>query len=1562
MANFQPGVLTTLGAALNAKVEAAQTLLRFTKVSTSSHQYADGDDLTALTALDSPEQDGEISLITIENSTEVEVNSIILNTDVTTAYPVWTLGLFATDPDVGEILYMVIRAVPPADTMPAGSGAGSNSGAVIRAKILIAVNDATQVDTTVSLESPVTNEALENAVSTIRAEIEKQIDGWKIYSEVGAVSSSFLPETYYLTNVLSAMSNKSFLFQSQTVANPNLPGTGIGQLNVTKRDANSISLVFYSRSTTTNTFEKYSAVANLSWSTRLSDWQSSNFVIDPAPIYNGNDVTAGDNYPYYLVVQPNDEPFPIDTNFTLQFMPIYAFSPGKVLRLRDENQQWVDFEILGVDGKPLPDGAWSAQVLITLQVLGGQRKCFFNKGGAASIVQSDLTSDWAVVAANGHPFSTSYNINSVAFANNRFILAAINSSNNGLYAVNVDVPNGDWELFLNPGIPPVVAENVMIGYLNHYYYFLTDRANGARFLYWINTFDNTNGSWSGTLGVFTALQRSVQTLDAVVGLYSPDDGSFVKSIVSFSGGRVTNAQTAMYGVFGNIEMFIEDFSSFEYGLGSYALMQRVDPEAYTEIPGNGMTSAQRLLITSNLFDFQWVDIKINSNNQTFDLVANNYAPRELCYGNGRFVAVLDNYTSANADTVLAYSYDLLNWKLVTDAGFENITFKNCEIIFSHQKFLLTNPNSTIGYISDDGINWQQFEVAEFKTEIIVPAKHILVSGHGTVAHLSEERGELSMAGDPSVYNLPTSDMIATDRQTLDADGNIVVSSRKTPFYEVSGSHFDYMRGYFREENPLTAGQVRYRARGVARIEGGFIFITDDITSLYAIYDGSDEVITLDCWPAALAAKAGGFTSIAAYGSLVIVGVYGGNYDDYTVLVSEDNGDSWEYKAIPISADYSSLTYTETTFVRFAGGEFFLFPPYTDFRSTWPMRVIHARKPTDWNDFLAKMKTATFANTFQLNTNPRVLFCQSRWTFQGNPRANIVASTSDFSIFTSATRNSGGFTFSKNGYLFTMYLDSPTNFQTTGSYDGGINWFSSLGFQGSGVEWWYKVYPDFYDVSGASKDGEIDVDYFLRMGLSGMHNMAIGETDSYIVEDSAQFWVDGIADTPKVYRGRGIPAANEADIISNRLAIISHKYGGLVARQGTIMTALSPSYNATTNPYVNWYFNSVNPRIIRARPFVYPRYDWRSYVVSDTAISTVVTGITAPLAISPKNDFLAVPTLGRVDAIHFFKIEDDPSGAGLPTIGRTPYGFNYDGLFCIAFGFGYSPTTPQRYYAISMEYVENGDVQISQFTINRENNSLTTPTQSTVRTNQLPPITGRVNDSLFMSVGDSLYVIGGIANSRNVIFTTVHIFEGAKSVTSFTTEDADATNAPVLSASPNKEKIAIFAGNRLSLMKIGISGTVQSDVSFSNPVKDNLEPKAVIWISDEEIVAIKSSDSMRTNIRYKIVQSGTTTTITMVGETHGGSPIITDLASVSPDGKMLVAGEFSSINTGDWFLGEILDEGIPVGTFSPEYLGENMPCKSGVWFNGDKPAVMTFSDGTTSTRLKFFGEPGSLILE
>ena len=115
MANWSAFTLTDKGLALQAKVNAGSTELKFTKFVIGSG--VPSGTINSMTELAHKEMDVPINQISVEKNT-VTMSGVITNTGVSVGFTLQEFGLNATDPDEGEILYGVMTDPNP-DFIPA---------------------------------------------------------------------------------------------------------------------------------------------------------------------------------------------------------------------------------------------------------------------------------------------------------------------------------------------------------------------------------------------------------------------------------------------------------------------------------------------------------------------------------------------------------------------------------------------------------------------------------------------------------------------------------------------------------------------------------------------------------------------------------------------------------------------------------------------------------------------------------------------------------------------------------------------------------------------------------------------------------------------------------------------------------------------------------------------------------------------------------------------------------------------------------------------------------------------------------------------------------------------------------------------------------------------------------------------------------------------------------------------------------------------------------------------------------------------------------------------------
>lgn len=167
MAQFRTMILTDRGRDLVAKIVAGSSGVAFTKVGLSSQAYADNA-IPALTALSNVKQTVQVSRVTKISTAAVKIEAAIDNLNVTQGYTLASIGLYATDPDLGEILYGVSGS-DVSGYVPAYNGV-TVSG--IYVNLTTSVNNASNVNLQVNPAATATVadiQALQEEISDLQA-------------------------------------------------------------------------------------------------------------------------------------------------------------------------------------------------------------------------------------------------------------------------------------------------------------------------------------------------------------------------------------------------------------------------------------------------------------------------------------------------------------------------------------------------------------------------------------------------------------------------------------------------------------------------------------------------------------------------------------------------------------------------------------------------------------------------------------------------------------------------------------------------------------------------------------------------------------------------------------------------------------------------------------------------------------------------------------------------------------------------------------------------------------------------------------------------------------------------------------------------------------------------------------------------------------------------------------------------------------------------------------------------------------------------------------------------
>ena len=154
MAEWSNATMTDVGADLQAKVNAGKTKLTFTKIKVGSGINATNP--LALTDVLSSKWE-TTNFVVKQEGKIVSVDTFITNNGITEAFRMSEIGLFAQDPDKGEVLYAYLTDHEP-DRMPAEGGS-----VVVSQELTIGMvfSNTGNVSLTVNMGALVTHEQLE---------------------------------------------------------------------------------------------------------------------------------------------------------------------------------------------------------------------------------------------------------------------------------------------------------------------------------------------------------------------------------------------------------------------------------------------------------------------------------------------------------------------------------------------------------------------------------------------------------------------------------------------------------------------------------------------------------------------------------------------------------------------------------------------------------------------------------------------------------------------------------------------------------------------------------------------------------------------------------------------------------------------------------------------------------------------------------------------------------------------------------------------------------------------------------------------------------------------------------------------------------------------------------------------------------------------------------------------------------------------------------------------------------------------------------------------------------
>lgn len=175
MPAFNRAIITDKGLALNTKANNGECSIVFTKAASGSGTYEEGYDFTQCTSLKEQKQTFSFNKKTKQSNRTVMLRTILTNEGLLEGYYINEFGIFATDPDEGEILYSIATAVSgQAEYMPVKATGAAPSTSTIES--YVSVSNADSVTIEVSQGAYALQEDLDALEERVTA-IETELDG-----------------------------------------------------------------------------------------------------------------------------------------------------------------------------------------------------------------------------------------------------------------------------------------------------------------------------------------------------------------------------------------------------------------------------------------------------------------------------------------------------------------------------------------------------------------------------------------------------------------------------------------------------------------------------------------------------------------------------------------------------------------------------------------------------------------------------------------------------------------------------------------------------------------------------------------------------------------------------------------------------------------------------------------------------------------------------------------------------------------------------------------------------------------------------------------------------------------------------------------------------------------------------------------------------------------------------------------------------------------------------------------------------------------------------------------
>lgn len=228
MANFKTTIITKKGHALMAKLSANVATMKFTKVCSSDFDYSNlnNSELEQVVTFKNLKQTVLPDLIKVVNTTTVKVNATITNTNLTEGYYLRTIGLFALDPDEGEILYS-ITPTSEADYMAADNGI-TKSG--ISLDLLTTISNSENVNLQIDPNATISADTFYNVVGDVAA---LENEGSNLVDGINKNTTSLNENTQEIENIKKILSTTFSVAEGYKAS-----------LNAIKKDSNGRCILY----------------------------------------------------------------------------------------------------------------------------------------------------------------------------------------------------------------------------------------------------------------------------------------------------------------------------------------------------------------------------------------------------------------------------------------------------------------------------------------------------------------------------------------------------------------------------------------------------------------------------------------------------------------------------------------------------------------------------------------------------------------------------------------------------------------------------------------------------------------------------------------------------------------------------------------------------------------------------------------------------------------------------------------------------------------------------------------------------------------------------------------------------------------------------------------------------------------------------------------------------------------------------------------------------------------------------------------------------------------------